>query len=102
MNQPPEILRPADPDEHLVPLFSDTRVVVVAVDPENDPLAFVWFGPTGAALLSTERQDGELTTSTAEVPYDDAWIGQSIEVLVIDQSDLHNDVSVEFEVVEPW
>ena len=49
-------------------------------------------------LVNAPRQEGDLTTSTAVIPYDPALDGQDVECLVVDQSEAFNDVSVWFHV----
>lgn len=102
VNQAPIIIRPeGDADEpHPIVLFTDLPVVVVAADPEDDPLFFLWETPNGE-LDSHERQEGEITTSTAIVPYDPELDGQTIDVLVVDQSPAYNDTPVSFLVEIP-
>ncbi len=101
VNQPPEIIRPRGTDEpHDLVLFSDLPVVVVAADEEDDPLVFFWLTPFGE-LPSNERQELDLTTSTAVIPYDPELDGEIVEVLVVDQSPAHNDTTVEFLVEIP-
>lgn len=101
VNKPPVIIRPEASDEpHPIALFADLPVVVVAADPDDDPLFFLWEGPNGE-IDSHERQEGEITTSTAIISYDPALDGQYIDVLVVDQSPAYNDTLVSFLVEIP-
>lgn len=97
VNRPPIVIQPEDGLADVL-LFADTPVVVVAADPENDPLVFLWSAPGYPDLPSTERAEGELTTSTAVIPYDPLLDGQTVECLVVDQSELFNDVPAFFRV----
>jgi hypothetical protein len=100
VNEPPIVIQPEGGTQDVL-LFTDLPVVVVAADPENDPLVFLWSAPGHPDLASTERAEGELTTSTAVIPYDPALDGLDVECLVVDQSDAYNDVSVRFRVEVP-
>ncbi|MCB9688915.1 MAG: hypothetical protein H6738_16090 [Alphaproteobacteria bacterium] len=102
VNKPPIIIRPEGTDDvpHPIVLFADLPVVVVAADPDDDPLFFLWEGPDGE-IDSHERQEGEITTSTAIVRYDPELDGQIIDVLVVDQSPAYNDTLVSFLVEIP-
>jgi hypothetical protein len=97
VNQPPIVIQP-EAGEQDVLLFSDLPVVVVAADPEGDDLVFLWSAAGIPDLPSTERSEGELTTSTAVIPYDPSLDGTDVECLVVDQSEAFNDVVVRFHV----
>jgi hypothetical protein len=95
VNQPPTILLPVGGQQTVV-LFAALPAVVAAADPEDDPLVFLWSAPGYGLLDSNERQEEDVTTSTAVIPYDPALDGETVDCLVIDQSDQLNDVLVEF------
>lgn len=95
VNQPPTILLP-EGGETTVSLFASLPVVVAAVDPEGDPLVFLWSAPGYGLLDSNEREEDDVTTSTAVIPYDPALDGEAVECLVVDQSDRFNGVPVTF------
>ncbi len=100
MNQAPIVIQPEGGEQDVV-LFSDVPLVVVAADPEGDPLVFLWSAPGYPDLTSSERAEGELTTSTAVIPFDPALDGEDVDCLVVDQSELFNDVLVQFHVEVP-
>lgn len=100
VNEAPIVLQPNGEQQDVL-LFADLPVVVVAADPEDDALVFLWSAPGYPDLPSTERAEGELTTSTAVIPFDPALDGQDVECLVVDQSDRFNDVPVTFHVEVP-
>jgi hypothetical protein len=100
VNEEPIVIQPEGAEQDVF-LFADLPVIVVAADPENDPLVFLWSAPGYPDLPSTERTESELTTSTAVIPYDPALDGRDVEVLIVDQSDAFNDVTVTFHVEVP-
>ena len=88
MDNPPDILLP---DVELgVPLAlvfqGDVETLtVVAQDPEEGPLVFVWQVPRGADFVVTEFEESAgISVSNAEVPQDDKLDGEEIVCNVFD------------------
>lgn len=90
MNQPPSILRPAGDSGVEHPLFLTgefATAVVVATDPEQQPLRFVWTtdGPVTLEQAVT-FPDGDLYVSSQRLVRDPALDGTLLTCTVVDQA----------------
>jgi hypothetical protein len=92
-NRPPDIISP-EGDLQDIPLLMDrdTRVTVVAQDPEGLPLDFVWIVPVDVEFTWATDSEGDLWYSVLEITADPLLDAQRIEVIVSD-SDLEESVS---------
>lgn len=84
-NQPPEILRP-EGNHQDIPLVMDrdTRLTVVARDPEGQPLDFVWIVPVDVPFDWTTSTSGDLWYSVLRINSDPSLDGRVIECVVSD------------------
>ncbi len=105
MNQPPDITRPLGSDGvlQLRVLAEFTVLTVVANDPEDELLTFVWDVPraTDALEVSEFQSNAGDWVSTLRVPSDWVQVGDEIRCSVSDQAKPRNVVSVEWEVITP-
>lgn len=101
VNQDPRILEPQGDEGDVHPLPIDIPALVIASDPEDDDLVFVWDVPGYPNLAPTTRPDGGVWVSRLVLPYDPALDGQLVRVFVIDQSPQNNAVPVLFSVEVP-
>lgn len=84
----PEIVLP-EPDTgselRLVFQADVETLTVVAQDPEEEPLTFVWEVPHGADYTHTEfEQEGGITVSTVEILRDPVLDGARISCTILD------------------
>jgi len=84
-NRPPQILRP-EGDLQDIPLVMDrdTRLTVVARDPEGEPLDFVWIVGVDVPFDWTTSTEGDLWYSVMRISPDPELDGRRIECVVSD------------------
>ncbi len=103
MDLAPEILLPdVEPGTVLELVFqaSTEKLTVVAQDPEQEPLAFVWQVPRGVVgSASTTEEAGGLTYSILDLPADPVLHGAILTVTVFDPGG--NDADLAWALVVP-
>ena len=88
MNLPPEIIRPEDAQANDIPLVfvaQQARAVVIATDPELEPLEFVWQAPD-ATDVTTYPQGDDVWVSVLTLDLDDVVHGDLVRVTVFDDN----------------
>lgn len=87
-NQPPEVLVPEPPYQD-IPLVMDrdTRITVVAQDPEGDVLDFVWIVPVDVEHDWVTRPEGDLWYSVLTIDADPLLDDRRIALVVSDGFD---------------
>ena len=87
-NQPPEVLFP-DPPYQDIPLVMDrdTRITVVAQDPDGDALDFVWIVPVNVPHSWVTQPEGNLWYSVLSIETDPILDGQRIDLVISDDLD---------------
>ncbi len=104
MDLPPEILVPdvAPGTTILYPFVSSVeRIIVVAVDPEGESLAFVWQVPAGidAEIPPPVELEGGITSSEIVLPADPALDDTTLALSIFDPGG--NDADIYWDLVIP-
>lgn len=100
-NLPPDIIEPPQPEQTVRVRGDRFTLIVVASDPEGDPLTFEFPDLLDVAHSPPERfQNGELWVVRTEVLDPDAVIGSTLRALVFD-GDRDNTVTVRWQVEAP-
>jgi len=89
VNLPPEIIRPEGADVREIPLVFNTSqvlVTVIASDPEQQPLEFVWQTPQPNPIVSTYAQGEDAWVSVLTLQEADVADGDEIRVTVFDDN----------------
>ena len=100
MNQPPEVTRPINANAPVVlPILSDpTLVTVVANDPQQERLTFIWNIPRATSDPDVNdflNESGDWI-STLKLPTEWVRDGDKLEVTISDQAQPRNIVIVEW------
>jgi hypothetical protein len=89
VNLPPDIIRPEGADVREIPLVfttSQVLVTVIASDPEQQPLEFVWQTPTPSPVVTTYPQGEDAWVSVLTLQEEDVVDGDEIRVTVFDDN----------------
>jgi len=89
VNLPPDIIRPEEADVREIPLVFNTSqvlVTVIAADPEQQPLEFVWQTPLPDPVVNTYAQGEDAWVSVLTLQEEDVVDGDEIRVTVFDDN----------------